>query len=315
MVHPEPPEGTALARILRQAGGVEILTMLGGRLSDADLATLLLAAFRIRAGLLTLPDVLRRYTEDRFGAPAPVGFRQLRRTEDLLLAALGADYDLLAMAPVVPFGAHATLAGTDQTSVLATVRQGELAADPAIGLALEAAARRRELLARHGPAAPPVRLAALQRVGRVRRSAEAGRFDHVGVLALVTAGRDTGDLTFERHHGAAQLAALCAGIRAVGVEAIEVIQTVLDPAAAPVAEAIRGALAHRPDVLVRDGPDQLGGRYYTGWCYRCTVSLAGERVEVGGGGFVDWTARLLGNRAERLLVGGLSVDRLARALG
>jgi hypothetical protein len=33
--------------------------------------------------------------------------------------------------------------------------------------------------------------------------------------------------------------------------------------------------------------------------------------EVGDGGFVDWTARLCGNRKERLLISGYGVDRLA----
>jgi hypothetical protein len=34
-------------------------------------------------------------------------------------------------------------------------------------------------------------------------------------------------------------------------------------------------------------------------------------MEVGDGGFVDWTARLLGNRRERLLISALGVDRLS----
>ena len=34
-------------------------------------------------------------------------------------------------------------------------------------------------------------------------------------------------------------------------------------------------------------------------------------LELGDGGFTDWTAQLLGNRKERLLVSGYGVDRLA----
>jgi hypothetical protein len=36
-----------------------------------------------------------------------------------------------------------------------------------------------------------------------------------------------------------------------------------------------------------------------------------SRVDVGDGGFVDWTQRLLGNRKERLLISGIGIDRLA----
>jgi hypothetical protein len=43
----------------------------------------------------------------------------------------------------------------------------------------------------------------------------------------------------------------------------------------------------------------------------------GERIaaavtaEIGDGGFTDWTARLMANQKERLLISGLSTDRMA----
>jgi hypothetical protein len=315
MADPEMVEGAALARVLRQAGGAEILNTLGVRLSGSDLVTLLLAAFRTRAGFLTPADVLRRYTEDRFVAPAQAGFRRLRRAEDLLLSAIPDAYELLALAPVAPLGTHSAIAGVNQNNVLATVRGSEVAADPTNGLALEAAVQRRELLARDGRSAPTVRLATVQRVIRAQRFVGAGRLAHFSLLALVTAGRDTGSLAFERQHCGEQLGILCTALEAAGFSTIEVALTVLDPAASPIAEAARIALADRPGVVLRDDPDRSGGRgYYTGWCFKIAVVLHGERVEFGDGGFVDWTRRLIGNRKERLLISALSVDRLAMAL-
>ncbi|MEN3612693.1 hypothetical protein AAH979_24460 [Plantactinospora sp. ZYX-F-223] len=312
MADPDTVEGAALARVLRQAGGAEILNTLGVRLSGSDLVTLLLAAFRTRAGFLTPADVLRRYTEDRFVAPAQAGFRRLRQAEDLLLSAVPDRYELLTLAPVAPLGTHSVVAGVNQNNVLATVRGSEVAADPTNGLALEAAVRRRELLARDGRSAPAVRLATLQRVIRAQRFAGAGRFAHFSLLALVTAGRDTGSLAFERRSCGEQLRILCAALEAAGVETIEIALTVLDPAAAPIAEAARAALADHPTILVRDDPDRSGGRrYYSGWCFKIGAVLDGERVELGDGGFVDWTRRLLGNHKERLLISAVSVDRLA----
>ena len=38
---------------------------------------------------------------------------------------------------------------------------------------------------------------------------------------------------------------------------------------------------------------------------------AGRPGEIGDGGFTDWTARLTANAKERLLICGLSTDRLA----
>ncbi|MGI5215798.1 hypothetical protein [Plantactinospora sp. CA-290183] len=315
MGDPDRSEGRALARVLRQAGGAEILNTLGVRLSGSELVTLLLAAFRTRAGLVTPADVLRRYTEDRFVAPAQTGARHLRRAEDLLLAGLPEAYELLTLAPVVPLGSHSAVAGVSQNNVLTTVRGSEVAADPTNGLALEAAVRRRELLERDGRSAPPVRLAALQRVIRAQRFSGAGRFAHFGLLALVTAGRDTGGLAFERRYAVEQLDILCAALEGAGAGTVDIALTVLEPAAVPVAEEVRAALAGRPAVVVRDDPDRSGGRgYYTGCCFTIAVVLNGQRVVLGDGGFVDWTRRLLGNGKERLLTTALSVDRLALAL-
>jgi hypothetical protein len=37
----------------------------------------------------------------------------------------------------------------------------------------------------------------------------------------------------------------------------------------------------------------------------------GTPAEIGDGGFTDWTAQLLANRKERLLIAGYGTDRLA----
>ncbi|MEE6257395.1 hypothetical protein [Plantactinospora sonchi] len=312
MADPDALEGAALARVLRQAGGAEILNTLGVQLSGTDLVALLLAAFRTRAGFLTPADVLRRYTEDRFVAPAPVDFRQLRRVEDRLLSVVPDEVELLTLAPVTPLGAHSVVAGVHQNNVLATVRGSEVAADPTAGLALEAALRRRDLRPGARRSAPPVRLAALQRVIRAQRSAGADRFAHAGLFAVAAAGWDSGGLEFERRHSAEQVGLICSALRATGVPSVEVGVTLLDPAASPVTEAVRAALRDRPNVVLREVPDRLGTPcYHTGWCFSLAVHRDGVRVEVGDGGFVDWTQRLLGRPRERLLVSVLGVDRLA----
>jgi hypothetical protein len=40
-----------------------------------------------------------------------------------------------------------------------------------------------------------------------------------------------------------------------------------------------------------------------------------ETVEVGDGGIVDWTQRLVGSRKERLMTSGLGIERLADLCG
>lgn len=271
---------SVLTRVLRTLGGPGVLDDLA-RLPGSDLTTLLLALMRRRADAVSGPDVLRRYRSDRFVAPVEVPFAELRSVEDRLLGALPPAFDVVGLAPVVPLGTCSAVSTVDQNNVLSTIRGTEVAADPTNALALEAAVRR--------TGAEDVRLAAVQRVVRAQLFEGAGRFAHFTLFAAVSAGRDRGSLAFEREHFAEHVALLRAACPDV-----EVRVTVLDPRF----EVLRGDLA--------EDPSRTSG-YYQGLCFK--VFLDGE--EIGDGGFVDWTQRLMGNRKERLLITGVGVDRLA----
>ncbi len=60
-----------------------------------------------------------------------------------------------------------------------------------------------------------------------------------------------------------------------------------------------------------DRARQAGRGYYRDLCFKVNAYSAGEAREIGDGGFTDWTARLIANQKERLLISGLSLDRLA----
>ncbi|MGW5717850.1 hypothetical protein ACWEVP_16915 [Amycolatopsis sp. NPDC003865] len=285
-------------RVLSGPGGgaADVLAALPG----ADLTTVQLEVARRRAARLAGPDVLRRHRTDRFAVPSPLPFALLRRVEDAVLGA-AAGFDLVALSPLVPLGTHSAVAGVAQHRVVPTGRGTEVAADPTTGLALEAAVRR--------SAEDVVRLASVQRVVRAQR-VPAGMFAHFSLFGAVTAGRDSGDLAFERQHLAEHAGLLAAACRALGASAVELAVTVLDP-------RFEGLLDAVPDVPVRPFPERESGRggYYAGLCFKVYASFGGgELAEVGDGGFTSWTRKLLGNAKERFLTSALGVDRLATLL-
>ncbi|MBO0870416.1 MAG: ATP phosphoribosyltransferase regulatory subunit [Micromonosporaceae bacterium] len=289
-----------LRRVLREAGGPGILDRLVA-LPGADLTTLLLAAVRRRAARLEPADVLRRYRTDRFVAPATVDFHRLRRVEGAVLAALPAGFEAVTLAPVAPLGTHSVLSTVDQNKVVSTLRGSEVAADPTNGLALEAAVRRRA-----DPAAT-ARLFAIQRVLRAQRFPGAAGAAHFTLAALATAGRDTGGYAFARQHLAEHLGVLLDAVRRACGGAARIALTVLDRAYVPVLDDLAGA-----GLPVEQDPAREAGRgYYTGLCFKLYAEQAGQWVEVADGGLVGWTAALLADRKERLLISGLGVDRLA----
>ena len=60
-----------------------------------------------------------------------------------------------------------------------------------------------------------------------------------------------------------------------------------------------------------DRERQAGRGYYRDLCFKVHAHVNGELIEIGDGGFTDWTARLTANAKERLLILGLATDRLA----
>jgi histidyl-tRNA synthetase len=128
-------------------------------------------------------------------------------------------------------------------------------------------------------------------------------------MGVVSAGRDTGDLTFERAHVVEHVRFLAAALRIRPDDGVELRVTVGEPRFTQVVAAVRAAL---PDVDVVDDPDRAAGTgYYAGFCYKASTVRDGVRKEIADGGVLDWTQRLLGNRKERLVTSGLGIDDLA----
>jgi len=306
-----PPPHPALQRVLREAGDPALADKLAG-LSGTALTTLLLEVMRRRAERLTPADVMRRYGSDRFVAPAAVGFTPLRRAEDAMLAALPQGFEVLTLAPVLPLAAHSAVATVDPRNVVATVRGSEVAADPTNGLALEAAARRRGLLRADPRSAAAVRLAAVQRVARAQQVSGPASFAHFQLLGVVTAGRDTGGHAFELASAAEHLGFAVGGLARLGAARVRIELTRLDGAMPDVIAAVAAAVGGAECAEVVDAPERSSGRgYYTGLCFKVQADFGAGELEVGDGGFVDWTAKLLGNSKERLLISGYGIDRIA----
>ena len=235
-----------------------------------------------------------------------------------MVGALPPQFDLVELAPLSPLGTHGAVATVHQNKVVTTSRLTEVAADPTNAVALVAATRRRALLAADSRSPALVRLGAVQRVTRAQRFDGPASFAHFTLFGLVTAGRDVGNRTFEQQTMAEHCAVLSDLVLAAGAAAVEVRLTGLVDGAVPRCRAaIDAALAHLGDrVAVREDPERSSGRgYYQFVCFKLFALGDHEPFEAGDGGFVDWTQRFVGSRKERVLIGGIGVDRLVLLAG
>lgn len=299
----------ALDRVAHEIGGMDVVERLAA-LSGSDFASVMLEVVRRRAAKETAASVLRRYTSDRFvrpgnGGPSGASWRSRRRAEDLLLGCLPAQAEVIALAPLVPLGTHSALGTVSQDKIVTAIRACEVAADPTNALALEAAVRRRATTAPE-----TVRLAAIQRVVRAQQF-PAGWSAHFSLFAMVTAGRDEGSLRFEQSALAEHLRFAVAGLRAADLPQIRVALTPLSEAGERTAAAIAVELSGLPADIVTDDDRASGRGYYRDLCFKVNALVDGAITEIGDGGFTDWTAKLMANRKERLLISGYGLDRIA----
>jgi hypothetical protein len=281
-------------------------------LSPTDLQSLLLTITRARSSTVTTARVTQRWREDAFVRPSNQDPRVMSRLEAALWARLPLDIDGLDLSPVAPFGAYAAVAGVDQNRVLTTTRTSEVVSDPTVQLALEAAERRR------ADRSSAVHLAAIHRVLRAQRFPE-GYAQHFRLMALVSSARNTGSGRTEavlliRHLGfyADALSSLFPS------HLVRIRLTTFDDTAVAerVEDTVVPGLQPLPgNVEIADDPGRSRGRgYYRDVAARIDLVLEGVEVEVGDGGFTDWTSRLLSDAKERCLTSCVSTERLAALL-
>ena len=97
------------------------------------------------------------------------------------------------------------------------------------------------------------------------------------------------------------------GMAEAGAGDAQIALTPLSDRGERIAAAVSADLAW----VVTDRDRQAGRGYYRDLCFKVNAYAGGEPREIGDGGFTDWTARLTANQKERLLISGLSTDRLA----
>jgi hypothetical protein len=261
---------------------------------------------RQRAARVEVPRLLGRYLNNRFVRPTPAAALAVRRIEDAFIASACGPFELVALAPLVPFATHAQLTGISQNRVVTTLRDAEVAGDPTVGLTLEAAARCRSALGM----SQAVRVAAVQRITRAQRFTAPDSFAHFTLGALVTVTRARRVDRFEVDALREHVTTYVRMLHALGHDDVQVAVSDFADRPRSFADQVAGQIE---DDLGITGTVDIGrttGRdYYSGLCIKITVH--GGELEVGDGGTVDWAAQLTQSLTERCFTTGISIERLA----
>jgi hypothetical protein len=299
---------------VREAGVPELVEILAERMAPTDLQSLMLEVYRRRTARISAPELLAGYGQNRFARPATLDPTALAWFEQQVWSLLPSGYQGLELSPVCPIGTNSVVATVDQNKIISTARNTEVVSDSTNVLALECAVRRRSLL-RLGPSRfQPVRLAASHRLVRAQEFGGPLEWSHFRIVGLAAAGRDEGAFAFEAGTFQDQIGYFIALLGAIRPEwRSEVATTDLADHSEILHRAVLGPLQARfPDTTFRMDPDRASGRgYYVDACYKLfAIDASGARLELADGGCTTWTRQMLSDQKERLVIGGMGVERI-----
>lgn len=59
--------------------------------------------------------------------------------------------------------------------------------------------------------------------------------------------------------------------------------------------------------------NKINNDYYKGLQFTIIVNLNGQELNIGDGGFVDWSQKLLSNKKERMMISAIGLDKILHA--
>lgn len=309
-----------LERIEREAGIPGLASLLAEKLGPTDLQSLLLEVYRQRSRRRTPADVLSDYETNRFVKPSTSSPQRLLELEQLFLSELPSGVAAMELSPVCPLGTVSAVASVDQNWAVATARNTEVISDTTNVLALECALRRREILRRQPKSPEAAHLAASHRFLRPQFYGSSELLPHFRMFSLCSGGRDRGNLRFEFDNLALHMGfyvGVLQGFLGTSVPlGIYVTDFHTDDRTALIQRALFAPIRDRfPEVGFEFDNERESGRgYYLDLCFHLYARTpASEDVQLADGGSVNWTQRLLSNAKERLIISGISSERICTA--
>ena len=298
-------------RLLTQLGDSELVEKFSA-LSNSDFNSLMLTIFQARANETTPADIVKAYQSNRFSVPSkldPVAYHVMEA--EFLSAAQKMDVNPVLLSPAVPFASSSVFGYVSQNNVASAVRGVEILPDPTNMLSIMIA---EQLKTKKVDNTKPIHYCTTARVLRAQTIPKTNRhFAHFGQFCIVSSGKDTGSYTCEKELFMKQLAFYKEFLwKKYGTNLSVILQkrrgyTDGDGFFDAMAELVKNEL---PDSSLSFDMKYGDSDYYKGMSFIVYMEKNGDRIEIGGGGFVDWIQRLTNNKKERCLISGIGLDRL-----
>lgn len=278
-------------------------------LTGSKLTSSLLRIFSMRSKKVSPSKLLREWEQNRFFTLPNEPAESSKKVEQIFSNYSNKfGFDEIEIPPVCPLGTVSALGPVDQNNVLSSIRGCEVVSDSTNVLALEAALRRREILKKGQSSNEKVKLATSHRLVRAQKFDNPNARSHFKIFSMVTAGRDTGNSEFEL--GMLEHIEIYANSIAEISGSKNIVLTLFIEN-----EFLKDIFAEKVSSIdievIFEKARPSGNGYYKGVSFNIDAIKEGQRVNLVDGGLTDWTAKLLENRKEKLLISGVGIGRAA----
>ena len=298
-------------RLLTQFGDMELIRKFSA-LSNSDFNSLMLEIFQSRANETTPAEMLKAFQVNRFSVPSdlnPVAYHTLET--EFLSSAQELDINTVLLSPAAPFASSSAFGCVNQNNVVSAVRGTEILSDPTNMLATIIAEKLKNKKAVN---TTPIHYCTTARVLRTQVFPNTGRhFAHFGIFCIVSSGKDKGSYSCESALLQKQLSFYKKFLLDKYDSNLSIVlrkrrgYSDVDGFFEKMAELIKNEFPETPLSFDLEHEDN---NYYKGINYNIIMERDGNKVEIGDGGFVDWTQKMTNNKRERCLISGIGLDRL-----
>ena len=303
--------GAIVDRILEKLGDKELVEKLLS-LPKSDLNSLLLDIYRKQSDRITPANVLKLHETNRFSVPSEISPVEYHRFQsEILDIAQGLGISPVLLSPAAPFASCSAFGCVDQNNVVSATRGTEILGDPTNMLAIIIAdGLKRKEITNHSP----IHYCTTARVLRAQPFPKVkGYYSHFGLFCVVSSGKDVGSYSCEKELLLKHLQCY----RKLVVEKYSAEFSVIigkrrgytdgDGFFEFMAELIKSVL---PSAHISYDFDSEDNNYYKGISFKLCMTMDGQTIEIGDGGFTDWITQMTGNNKERCLTSAIGVDRL-----
>lgn len=299
----------AIKHIIDRYNLNEIVDILSNKLSGSELNSLLLEVFERRVMQETPSSLLGKYTKNKLVKPAQLDFLKFKEEElECCKIVANSSFELIELSPVAQLGTSSIMATVNQKKVLTALRNTEVQSDPTNSIALHYASLKKN----NELSEKTYNFSNVSRVIRTQVFSNPNFTPHFPILCLISCGMDTGSFEFEKteiykHFAITQ--DVCKSVFGFNNLFFEIIPCKEYDSNSPL---ISNSLSHIKnsgfDVRIAESDSQ--NNYYYGMRIKVKIIADGVEYEIGDGGLLDWTQKLLANKKERMLTMGLGIQLL-----